>query len=798
MDRKSLVFLFFLVLVLIICGCGDDPAEPKSDPPAPIGNTQGSIRDLPSGYDFGDFEIVAGSDSTGLDNDGSFYVNIEDPTVVKTVFALNTDDRPVLMTMHRPIDGVELELGARETAYSLVLMHPLLMTSDPILTERVRQIVAQLPSFDTFVDVLDARISAGYLLGDPDAEVESALASVFSDYTGILAEGYKKALLEKDIGPVNGLTLMGPYIGDSELSFALQNSMKRWISVYSSTTDHSGISTDFEFVELIPSPQISLLQVMIDLLDGGGVSWPTVDSETHSVPIGGLEAVDLRCYGLGSDISLEMDDLDRALEPMICSIIFDIGIPIASVLSGADMELRGRPRNHPLMYFVTHAATNCPELSSTVYEGIRNQNMPNVVFPLIECFTEQIIDHPRIFADVINAMILDQLGAAVARRVINSWLWPIRVVNAVVTGVNVGWTLVSVSNSETVTSFRMLAGEEPEVVSTIHGTVTDAGSDEPIENAAVSVRYVGGPSIDTAISAADGSFEIEVPAGNLSVTCSMIGYQSSTLFIEISENAPMSIFLPASLLAIPGDEPGSFGGLIVDASSGYSLPGATVEVTRGLGVPDAPVLYSTVSTLDGSYQFEDIEVGSYTVSASKEGFIEQNIYVTVVSNLSLAFQDITISPLLEGEVRFVLTWGATPTDLDSHFLTPLIGGTKYHVLWNDKGSLTSLPYAQLDVDDTTSYGPETITVGEAFPGFYTYAVYLWSPGELTQSEARVVLYAEDTVMGEWSVPTIGDGRWWYICDLDVENGNLIEYNVLQEAAPPGMTSSKNGIMSKIP
>lgn len=796
MSRRISLYLTLLLLLAITNGCGGDATEPQESRPA--GNTPGQVVDLPDGTESDDLEIVAGADSATVRTDGSFRIFLADTSQVQAVFVVNEQDRPIYMSMHTPGTGSELRIGAEETAYSLVLMHPLLMTADPQLTLRARTFIGELSTFPNLVEVLDTRIRAGYLLGDPDVSVETALGAVFDEYTTTLAEGTRKALAGKDVGPVNGLTLVGPSTGADELSYSVENSMKRWISVYASTKQVGMAAGDYEFLELLPSPGISLLQIMLDLVQNGSVSWPTIEGEQHTVPLLDLEAIDLRCYGLGSDIAFDDTDLEYALEPMICSVVFDIGLPIVSVISGGgDMELRGRPRNHPLMYFVSHAATNCPELSATVYEGIRNQHMPDVIFPLIDCFTEQIIDHPRIFADLVNQILMDQLGAQVARRVVTSWLWPVRVVNAVVTGVNIGWTLASVLNSETVTDFHIDAGNGPEMVTTVYGIVTDAATGDPLEGVAVNLGYVGGSAVGLALTDADGEFAIEAPVGNLSVTCSMIGYQSSTQYFEIPASIAETVYLPTALLAEPSDEPGSFGGSVIDAASGWVLPGAMVTVTRGLNVPETEVLYTVVSNSNGGYQFENVPAGSYTVEASKDGYISQFIYVTVVGGLSLGNQDVTISPVFSGDLRFVLTWGETPTDLDSHMVTPVVEGSVYHILWNDLGSLYAPPYAALDVDDVTSWGPETITVETAYPGVYRYAVYQWSSaGSLPTSNAHVVLYAGDSVMREWSVPTQGSGRWWNICEIDVLENELTDINVLQDSAPAGMSLSKNGVVVK--
>jgi len=71
-------------------------------------------------------------------------------------------------------------------------------------------------------------------------------------------------------------------------------------------------------------------------------------------------------------------------------------------------------------------------------------------------------------------------------------------------------------------------------------------------------------------------------------------------------------------------------------------------------------------------------------------------------------------------IQITLTWGVSPSDLDSH-LAANIDGT-FHVYYINKGSLTSEPYANLDTDDTTSYGPEVTSIGRLRAGTYRYSV----------------------------------------------------------------------------
>jgi hypothetical protein len=87
-------------------------------------------------------------------------------------------------------------------------------------------------------------------------------------------------------------------------------------------------------------------------------------------------------------------------------------------------------------------------------------------------------------------------------------------------------------------------------------------------------------------------------------------------------------------------------------------------------------------------------------------------------------------------VNIKLTWGQDPSDADSHLFTP----SGEHVYFGRDGSLIAAPFANLDVDDTTSFGPEVISINRLMVGTYTYGVNLYSgSGTLSASPIRVEL-----------------------------------------------------------
>ncbi|MGC6371067.1 tetratricopeptide repeat protein [Pseudomonas sp. K2I15] len=152
-----------------------------------------------------------------------------------------------------------------------------------------------------------------------------------------------------------------------------------------------------------------------------------------------------------------------------------------------------------------------------------------------------------------------------------------------------------------------------------------------------------------------------------------------------------------------------------------------------------------------------------------------------------------VSPVMENldGLRVVLTWGRTPSDLDSHMIFP--GNNIYFQ------SKTGTD-AELDVDDTDSYGPETITLQKKHYGeSYVYAVHDFTnrgnPGsrELSDSEAKVFVYMGQSLVRTYYVPQNRSGNLWTVFrmtgngdfqDINTFAGvNVEAKNVLNEVKP---------------
>lgn len=178
---------------------------------------------------------------------------------------------------------------------------------------------------------------------------------------------------------------------------------------------------------------------------------------------------------------------------------------------------------------------------------------------------------------------------------------------------------------------------------------------------------------------------------------------------------------------------------VADAYTGAAISGATVTVGSRSATTDSGGL-ATLSNVTSGYAHISVSATNYTSTAQTTGALS----CSTSNSASVALSPASgTGALTSGEFRVVLTWGADPADLDSHLTGPSSDGTnRFHVYYSSK----THDVANLDVDDTSSYGPETVTVsppsGAATlrPGIYRYSVHHYSgSGTIGSSGATVRL-----------------------------------------------------------
>ncbi len=222
-------------------------------------------------------------------------------------------------------------------------------------------------------------------------------------------------------------------------------------------------------------------------------------------------------------------------------------------------------------------------------------------------------------------------------------------------------------------------------------------------------------------------------------------------------------------------------GSVIDAQSGDPVAGATVCLVWQ-GQPAVCVR----SAGDGAYVLEHLPAGEQTIRISASGHITYEISIVLVDG-EITTRTLSPSPNLgNGQWRIVLTWGENPDDLDSHTWVPNGDDSYSEVFYRQKGDCTAAPDTCLDVDDTTSYGPETTTIMQMHSGTYRYAIHWYAgSGSWAASGATVQVYNSSGMVREFHAPadtTYTNKSWWYIFDLD-SSGDITAHNAVSNEPP---------------
>jgi hypothetical protein len=129
-----------------------------------------------------------------------------------------------------------------------------------------------------------------------------------------------------------------------------------------------------------------------------------------------------------------------------------------------------------------------------------------------------------------------------------------------------------------------------------------------------------------------------------------------------------------------------------------------------------------------------------------------------------------------------LSWRATPRDLDL-FLGIWHGEEWAHICCGSHGNTAAFPWAQLDRDVRSGFGPETITVAKLLEATYRCSVRNFShETPLAGSGAEIVIVQRDSEI-RLICPRAGSGTFWHVFDFDARAQRLIIVNAIIEVEP---------------
>jgi TPR repeat len=204
------------------------------------------------------------------------------------------------------------------------------------------------------------------------------------------------------------------------------------------------------------------------------------------------------------------------------------------------------------------------------------------------------------------------------------------------------------------------------------------------------------------------------------------------------------------------------------------IPGATVIVQK-----NGEQSYATTTDSMGRAQVRE----SLANDPSALLIVRNEGYSDLVAKCPCGAMTYALSPTMRSldGMRIVLNWGATPADLDGH-----LAYSGNHVWFGRQQG----DDAQLDVDQTHGFGPETITVARKHAGErYVYAVHNYSDKtdptsqRLSSSSAKVFVYVGQTLIRAYYVPKDQTGNVWTVFAVS-EDGDLQDINKFSGISAP--------------
>jgi hypothetical protein len=328
---------------------------------------------------------------------------------------------------------------------------------------------------------------------------------------------------------------------------------------------------------------------------------------------------------------------------------------------------------------------------------------------------------------------------------------------------------------------------------TVTGTVVDVVSNTALSDVSIEVKR-GSTRLATTTTGSTGAYSLLVSAyPDLTITFTKSGYLSAT-YENIPITANDTTYLESVLyISSSYAGTGSASGIISDAYSGNAVSGAGIKLYSGINNTSGVIAVSTTTDASGVYTVSSLSAGQYTAQVTKDNYTTATFTIVIIGNQTRSDQNFAITSVLDSSAtRIVLTWGSSPNDLDSHLKTP----SAYHVFFSNKGSASSSPYVALDHDDTSSYGPETITIYTQESGDYYYYVHDFSNGSsvsssaLAASMAVVKVYMGGILKATYNVPS-KEGTLWKVFKL---NGTtLTPINTMLYESSSSDVSSNNAV-----
>lgn len=243
------------------------------------------------------------------------------------------------------------------------------------------------------------------------------------------------------------------------------------------------------------------------------------------------------------------------------------------------------------------------------------------------------------------------------------------------------------------------------------------------------------------------------------------------------------------------DAEGIATGRFVDAETGYGISYGTFTIYKE--TMNGERFDDNVYTFTDGYFEVELPAGKYVLKVEAEGFVIKYATIIVEPFETIHYGDIPVTRTLsENQMRIVLSWGEVPRDLDSHIVGMTNSGSPFHVAYYNRNFYDSYgePLVWLDVDDVSSYGPETVTLVDLDEiDEFTYCIHNYTERSATEtssgayslsdSGAKIDVYKGNEQIASYNVPTNRKGTVWNVFSFD-SNGIIRRINTFEFESDP--------------
>lgn len=322
-------------------------------------------------------------------------------------------------------------------------------------------------------------------------------------------------------------------------------------------------------------------------------------------------------------------------------------------------------------------------------------------------------------------------------------------------------------------------------VNTISGHL-EMASGEGVKDAQVALESVDyNKKLFTVSTDETGYYEIHVPIHDFTYNLEFEkdGYIDETLYHIDSEENVIDLSQEIVYLA-EEDEQEYLCELFFYDALNKSIDGMGMElltdldviIRRGVNNRSGEAVYE--GHIYGNSETVNLTPGMYTVQMVKDQYMDTYSSLFVSKETGNRISIYATPELNEDEYRIVLTWNATPRDLDSHLFAPNdTENDDYHICYyhmSDYEGNTSL-----DVDDVDGYGPETTTINHIKQGHYKFYVSDFTncsmdneeSMEMSMSSATVRVYGKQGLIQTFYVPVNQKGVIWEV--FEIRDGTVI-------------------------